>query len=156
MAIITSPITDEGAVLTVLVGVSANRQRMLEKMSFPVPVPVQVKALLDTGSSDSAFQASVFKALQLTPIGKMYISTPSTDPSALHDADTFDVSVTFRSGNQTILIESIQPFVTNGFDPTVETAQALIGRDILNRCVFNYNGQTRQFALVLNGSNPLP
>jgi hypothetical protein len=46
MSLVTGPITRHGAIVDVLVGVSQNRQRLLEKNNFPVPERVPLRAII--------------------------------------------------------------------------------------------------------------
>ena len=55
MPLLTGPLTPGGAIIDVLVGVSRPRLALLLKHQFPVPVPVHVRAVIDTGASVSGF-----------------------------------------------------------------------------------------------------
>lgn len=92
MPLLTGPLTPGGAVIDVLVGVSRPRRALLLKHQFPVPVPVHVRAVIDTGASVSGFSPRVFGALDLTPVGQVSILTPSTPADAPHESDLYDVS----------------------------------------------------------------
>ncbi len=55
MSLITGPITSDGAVVIVSVGVSDNRRKALERVGFPVPHPFPSKHnwIPDHGQPDS-------------------------------------------------------------------------------------------------------
>jgi hypothetical protein len=59
-----------------------------------------------------------------------------------------DVSLLLVSGMQTTLLPSIHTIVSDDFSPQDE-AQALIGRDVLDLCVFNYFGPHKAFSLAI-------
>ena len=50
MPIITGEVTDRGAVVDILVGVSRSRQEELERSARLVPERIQIRAEVDTGS----------------------------------------------------------------------------------------------------------
>lgn len=78
MPYLSGPFTRGGAVLDVLVGVPTARAALLRRHSFPVPEPLPVRALIDTGSSVSGFAPRVFSALDLTRFDQIKVLTPST------------------------------------------------------------------------------
>jgi len=85
--------------------------------------------------------------LSLTPTGKVSLTTPSTGATP-HDADQYDVGLILPAATgapplilRTIPVVSSYLLVAQGF-------HALIGRDILDRCLFVYNGDARLFTLA--------
>jgi hypothetical protein len=146
MSIITGQITDrDGAAIVVLVGVSGNRQRVLNKAGFPVPERVQVIAQLDTGSFVTAFAPEVYQSLGIDRFGTIQVRTPSTRRGEPSVCNQFDVSVTLVAGDRQVSFASVHAIASSDFDPAEEGVQAIIGRDILNRCVFNYYGTHKEF-----------
>lgn len=146
MSIINGAITQDGATILVLVGVSLNRRRALEKMGFPVPQEIVVNAQLDTGSFITGFTPELFQTLGVGPVDEIAIHTPSTRRGQPCNCPLFDVGVTLVSGTDRYTLPSITVIETGGFEHG-EPVQAIIGRDILNRCVFQYNGPHRDFSL---------
>ena len=153
MPLISGSITWGGALVAVRVGVSRNRKKLLEKLGMPVPDGISISAQLDTGSFATGFQPSVFRALGIEPFRKLKIRTPSTKPGAPHDCDQFDVSVTFYSGMDPIVIPSVHAIASDDFDdPNDEEGdgvQAILGRDIWNLCKLGYFGPEQTFDLAL-------
>jgi hypothetical protein len=147
MPLISGEITREGAVIPVLVGVSRNRQKVLERNRLPVPEKIPVLAQIDTGSDISAFMPEVFEALDIRRIDEVPVRTPSTDPEELYKADLHDVSITLVSGTTQYYLPSLQVIVTKDFEDNPDSAKALLGRDVLDRCVFEYAGPHKRFTL---------
>jgi hypothetical protein len=134
--------------VTAFVGVSAARRAALLAASQPVPNLVQIRALVDTGASGTCIDPSVLKTLSLAPTGNTSVITPSTGNQP-HNADLYDVSflipgslpthVPFSIPNLPVMCAEL--LVPQGF-------HGLIGRDILSRCLFAYNGSTNSFTLA--------
>lgn len=145
MPLHTGTITRHGAVIDSLIGVCAERQKLLTKHGFAVPPPVPVRALIDTGASISGCSAEVFHKLDLKPVEQLQILTPSTRIDAPHTCDLFQVSWSLVAGGAPHLFApSLRVIVADGFHPT-EGIDALIGRDILARCAFEYWGPDDRF-----------
>ncbi len=149
MSLISGEITKDGAAVTVYVAVSVNRQKALERLGFKVPERIPVLAQLDTGSFASGFRASVFQALDIPRFTETPVRTPSTQPGQPHVTDVFDVSIVFAAGSKVIRFPSVRAIVTEDFAEGEEDIQAIIGRDVLDRCSLHYYGPHREFTLAL-------
>jgi predicted aspartyl protease len=119
-----------------LICVSDPRQEALKKAGRPVPIPISVRALVDTGASCTCIDPAIIKRLGLSPIGKTQVHTPSTQGTA-HGCNTYDASLVIRgqSGNLSIGTLAVVETGLNyqGFD-------AILGRNVLSRCMLFYNG----------------
>ncbi len=146
MAHFTLQSSPNGPILNALVAVSQARATALTAAGREVPNAVPVFALVDTGASCTCVDPSVLENLRLTPTGNVSVNTPSTGATP-HSADQYDVALIIPAANgpalvfQTIPVVSSDLFQAQGF-------HALIGRDILNRCVLVYNGNMGQFTLA--------
>ena len=148
MALLTGEITRDGAVVGLLIEVSHRFRQTLVREGKPVPPPQTVRAVIDTGSNATGFVASVLRPLGIKPVGRVPILTPSTTPNAPHFVDRYEVSLTLVSGEgSTLVIPSVFVVAPEEFDHT-EDIQGLIGRDLLNRCVFEYWGPEKSFRLA--------
>jgi hypothetical protein len=74
----------------------------------------------------------------------MSILTPSTGSSP-HPANTFDVGIVIPVATHTFTIPAMQVFESS---LNIQGIQALIGRDILNNCLFVYDGRANIFSLA--------
>ena len=142
----TITLTQQAPIVVMLVGVSAARQQALTAAGQPLPAPQNIRAMIDTGASHTCIDPMVFTALGLQPTGSTPMLTPSTGPTPI-DADTYDVSILIPNGAQqgllipNMAVSASELFVAQGF-------HALIGRDILQRCVLTYNGASAIFTLA--------
>ncbi len=141
---LTLSITPKGPLVSFLCGVSKPRADTLRKARLPVPAPVSVSGLVDTGASISGIDPTILKSLGVVSTGTIPLHTPSTTLGCPHVANQFDVSIVF-----------VHPLITRTWHavPVIESElahqgiQALIGRDILNFCLMTYDGQAGTFTL---------
>src|SRR5437870_1747447 len=143
----TKHLSPQGAIVNAAIMVSAARLAMLEDTAQPVPPPQTILALIDTGASISGVEPAILTALGLTPTGEADIHTPSTGGVPVHTA-TYDVCIGIyagRAGDLHFVSDTVQvaatPLMAHGF-------QALIGTDILKKCIFHYNGADDMFTLA--------
>ena len=114
----------------------------------PVPDLVKIRALVDTGASCTCVDPSVLSALGLTPTGSAMMVTPSTG-STPHQTDQYDVALVIGASSAsqpplvvpTLAVVASELLSRQGF-------HALIGRDVLRRCILNYNGSSGFFTLA--------
>jgi len=129
-----------------VVAASQPRAAALKAADEAVPTPVPIRALLDTGASCTCVDPSVLQALSLTPTGSVSVNTPSTGTTP-HIADQYDVALIIPPGTGAPLIFQTIPVVSSEL-LTAQGFHALIGRDILDKCFFVYNGGVGLFTLA--------
>jgi hypothetical protein len=147
MPYLTDRIGPRGPVIDVVVGVSQTRRRLLQKHGLPVPAVGYVRALIDTGADISGFAPRVFGGLELPPVGKFKILTPSTLPDRPHECDLYDVALSLVAGGRSHLMPESRVMAADCWLPG-EGIEGLIGRDILDQCFFQYMGPDRIFTLA--------
>ena len=144
----TLQLSPQGPLLLAYIGVSAARHTALTAAGLPIPNPVPIQALIDTGASCSCVDPSVLNSLGLTPTGIVTVNTPSTGTRP-HTAQQYDVSIAIpgASPSHIPLFASNVPVVAAQL-LTAQGFQALFGRDILADCLFTYNGSMGNFTLA--------
>jgi hypothetical protein len=147
MAHFTLSIGPEGPMLNALVAVSAPRHAALTQAKQPVPPAVNIRALLDTGASGTCIDPSVMAQLGLTPTNVAMMLTPSTGTTPV-PKNQFDVGLYIpgQSAKHQALIFPTIPVMESDL-LLAQGFHALIGRDILRRCILNYNGDFGYFSL---------
>lgn len=148
MSLLTGQLVGDWAVVDVLVDVSARRRELLSRHNFPIPEAVHVRALLDTGASISGFSPRVFRELDLTPVSKFDVLTPSTPHDAPHVCDLYDVALSLVANGQARPFSDVRVMVADCWHPG-ENLEALLGMDILRQCNFQLFGPEGQFTLAL-------
>jgi len=141
---LTLQISPGGPLVDVLVTASEERREALRRVGQPIPQPIQVRALIDTGASCTCVDPAVLRGLGLTPTGSTPIHTPSTG-GALHNAEQYDVCIIFRNPEISLELPTV-PVVAAELQ--VQGIQALLGRDVLTTCLLVYNGQRGFFTLA--------
>lgn len=144
MPSVNSQITFGGPIIEISIGVSIPRRDLLSSLGMPVSPPGTCKLLIDTGASCTCIDPWVIESLNIVPSGFTTIHTPSTNSGSNHQCSQFDVCLSIphphihRHFHNIPVIES--NFVHQGID-------GLLGRDILEGCVFIYNGETGFYTL---------
>jgi hypothetical protein len=136
-----------GPIIQVQAEIPAALARMLQAASQPIPKPVEGFALVDTGASITSIDAPLLAQLGVNPVGTVNVGTAG----GRRRQSTYPVRLTFPG---TAFPGFEHPAVL-GVDLAGQLALperpliALIGRDILRRCVLVYNGTAGMFSLSL-------
>jgi len=140
---ITSEISSQGALLDIFLDISQARKVTLKTAGRPYPQPIKVKALIDTGASCTCVDPSVIQALDITPTGAGAVSTPLTGESP-QICNKYDITVLLVHPEIQYQIGAIPVLETKVFGQGI---QALIGRDVLSKCLLTYNGNIDQYTI---------
>jgi len=109
----------------------------MKNAGTPVPAPIPVSMMVDTGASTTVIQTGLAQQLGLQPVGTLSVNTPS---SANVQCNTYAVRL--------LLPENLVAGVVAIEAPLVgQNIQGLIGRDLLQHGVLIYLGKENQFTL---------
>lgn len=146
MSVLTDALSPEGAMVDLRIGWSTARIKGLRARHSPIPQPVEVRAIIDTGDEVSALDTQVVRSLNL-PIGG-FTATNMPALGGMNITMDHDVNLTILapngSGQGNLLIPDL---LILDLDLGAVGYQALLGRDVLVRCRFLYDGQAGQFTL---------
>jgi len=122
-------------------------QTMLRRRNGQVvPSPIEVDALIDSGADISCVDPSVL--VGLNPTVKTVIPTNVPAISGLGYSSQYIVDMTVLDpGGNPINNLSFRDSTLTEINLNTIGIHALIGRDILSRCVFTFNGPTNTFSL---------
>lgn len=135
-----------GPIVNAAVMVSEGRRAALQAEKKQIPTMRPVRALIDTGASFTSVEPEVIEALALTPTGTVDIVTPSTGKD-VHTTSTYDVDLIIGAGPNEIPLVIRNLRIATAELYLKQGIHALIGRDVLQRCVLIYNGATNSFSL---------
>ena len=147
MPVLVSPLQPDGAIVEVLIGWSASDVHKLRTALKPIPAALSGSALLDTGAEITCLDVSLVHALGLPVGGVVLANVPALGAPAGTIYRDISLTVVHPSGNPhdnlrepnlTALEVNLGPL---GY-------QMLIGRDLLARCRFLYNGPRGRFRLA--------
>ena len=132
-------------IVDLLVGIPSAFRRNLQSSGRPIPVPVKLRAVIDTGfSGNILINETCVKQFGLKPKGWNKVGFPRDKEEryfALY-AWEIDLSIKFPNptrGGTSILIDPVSAIVVELIN-SASGAQALIGQGILQACVFTYDG----------------
>lgn len=148
MPTLTGPITADGALVSVLVGVSEARRQALLRVGFSVPAPLPVRAVLDTGSFVTLADARAITALGVAPHRRQMFLTSATG-STPHVRDVYKLSLTLlNDGGAPLAYWPFVDVIPATFPPT-DVVQGVIGRDLLATAIFHFDGKGGTFTLTV-------
>ncbi len=141
------PLTERGAEIQLLVGVNAREGAALQRSGLPVPQPVNLNGVVDTGTMYSLVDAHWLDQLAIAPVGEASVGVVGVrSPIACNQ---FEISLTIihpaLPRGQKRLFKSLPVLGADLKNATGD--EALLGQDVLTRCRFVYDGRARTFSL---------
>ena len=141
---LTQQISIGGPVVEVVIGVSLPRRKVLEAQKIKVPLPIQIRALVDTGASCTCIDPSVLSSLQLTRTGLTPMHSPTTGGIPAQ-TNLFDVSIVLINPKLSYTLQIVRVAETM---LELQGIKGLIGREVLENCLLVYDGQHKIFTLA--------
>jgi hypothetical protein len=145
MAQFTAALTSEGMELPVMVGLSSRDMRALQTAGLPVPQPVVVTGIIDTGSNCCCISPRVASLLGIIPIRQGSTQTAGgTVPVNLYKVGL----LLPRPGSTTEFLAVADSWTVAELSATVSGIEAIVGRDLLAQLLLVLNGPRNEFALA--------
>lgn len=147
---ITLPLQADGPLVAIQIGFPAPQIQAMRKQGLAIPAPIQVFALIDSGAEASFIDTTAFAPIRFA--GLVHRRIVITNIPALGGVNAaMEYAVGLR-----ILHPSNDPkrdLVVGRHDIFEQSLgalgyQALIGRDILSRCMFILDGPSNSFTLA--------
>lgn len=143
----TLQVENKGPMLNAMISVSEARFNALSAADMPIPNGVPAQGLVDTGASCTCIDHSIVDRLGLEPSGEATLVTPSTTDEAM-TTEQYDIGLAIFAGTDE------PPHLARNL-PVIATSllehqgfHALIGRDVLSRCVLIHNGVLGAYTLA--------
>jgi hypothetical protein len=139
------PITADGFSLTVLIGLTKPDTQTLLNAGKPIPRPIWVRALIDTGSYATMLAPDVLRQLGVAVFRRTTTQTVSgTAPVQLYRVS---LSVPGPAGPAGLMFTAPDLVVGElGVKPA--NADALIGLDVVRQCLMVVDGPGKQFTVA--------
>src|SRR5258706_11386481 len=138
---------DGGLLVFALIGLSEARRAALAASNQPIPAPVTVSALIDTGASCTCVDSSILTGLNLTPTGTATVRTPTTGSQpAVVDQYDIGLAIPATPGASPLILATI---------PAIKAELAnqrflvLIRKDITQRSIIVYERRNRNLTLAV-------
>jgi hypothetical protein len=112
------------------------KELALEKKNVP---EIGIWALIDTGASSTAVSHKIIKRLKLQPRSMVRVHTSNKRSEVRTE---YDVSLEFETGAYLSLLRVIDAHLPH------QNIDCLIGRDVLQFGVFEYNGVKKEITLT--------
>ena len=147
MPYLTIPILANGPLADVIVEVGARRAATMRNAGQPIPQSVHLRALLDTGADCTFADTRHIPFLSLLPFQIVLVGDGR---GSFVMAPQYEASLTVvhPSGNRRDnLVLRDHPLADRILDPTLGY-EVLIGRDILDLCLFVYDGRGKTVTLA--------
>lgn len=141
---LTQQISTLGPVLDLLVGPSVPRATALRRAGVAAPPQLSIRGLIDTGASGTCLDPTCVASLSLAPTGQVPIHTPSTAGKP-EIYPQYDVSLVLLHPSLHVTLPTVAVISTHLVNLGIH---ALIGRDVLSRCLLVYDGSAGQFSLA--------
>ena len=134
-----------GPILNVEVSLPGSLAEILSEKGDPIPAPAAGWALLDTGASRTCVDGETISGLGVNPIGLVPVG--SAAGQAQHSL--YPARLRFPAEGLDIDFSSVVSVDLTGQAVEGQPITALIGRDLLARCMLVYNGPGGFFTLAL-------
>lgn len=147
MPVVRGVITSAGALVTIQIGVDQAQRQQILRSGRVIPQPVKLKALIDIGADCCCVDPAAIASLGLLLRGPQFANVPASGGLALAIEREAALRIVHPSGDPAR--DFVEPLV-----PLVELPlglrgyKALLGRDLLARCRFRYDGPAGTFALA--------
>ncbi len=142
---LTFPISPDGCALQILIGLHGKEMAALYAAGKPIPNPVWVRGLVDSGTDITCVAPRVMHQLGLVIAG----STSTQTAGGSVNVNLFDVSLTItdpaKPSTHTLVREHL---VIMELLHALPTFEALIGMDVLAQCLLILDGPGQQFTLA--------
>ena len=147
MPILRQPLEPEGAVIAIIVGLSNATVRGLRSQHQPIPQPFECRALLDCGADTTCVDSRLIEAMNIPHSGFTFANVPSLQEGTTLET-MHDLSLTILHPSQDprdfLLLRNwrVMELPSGSLD-----YQVLIGRDILAKTQFVFDGINQHFSL---------
>jgi hypothetical protein len=145
MAQLRLPITSDGPTLPVMIGLPSQMMASLQAMGQPISAPLQVRGVIDTGTDVTAVSANLLRQLGVTSAASGTTNTV-TGPVRVN---LYEISLSVPASTPPASFLVVRPdLIVMELTAVLPDVDLLLGRDILDECLFFYDGPARQFLLA--------
>jgi hypothetical protein len=144
MPIISGLITNDGAIIEVMIGLTPSQTALRRSHGQPIPSPLLLRAQIDNGASQTCIDLQCVLTLGLLSTATRAMVTP-TKSGASQTLDAYDVSVTLVHSATNLFLPQVEVVGASMF---LQGFDVLLGRDVLKHCLFVQDGPAGVFSLA--------
>lgn len=145
MAHLRLPLTANGLTLPVMIGLPAPAIISLKASGQPLPAPITVRGVIDTGTDVTAVAPNLLLQLGATPTN----STTTQTVGGSIPVDLYEISLSIHGTSPSTGIFYATPtLLVIGLPSSIPAIDLLLGRDVLDECILIYDGPGRDFLLL--------
>jgi len=134
-----------GPVMRTQIAIPSLLVEFLSDRNLSVPQPIEGIGLIDTGASTSCVDQGVIEQLEVRPVG---VGTAVTAGGVV-EQNLYPVRFVFPDQKMVIEFGSVMGVNLEQYTVMDKKLVALVGRDVLARCVLIYNGVAGSYTLCL-------
>src|SRR6266446_2806673 len=138
-------LASNGPILDISVSIPQALANLYARQQIPLPSPITGIALIDTGATRSCVHRPIMSQLGVNPIG--VVTTGTAAGPASHNL--FPTHFTFPAGGIDLDFSAVAGVDLSGQIINGQQLIALIGRDVLSRGIFVYNGPLGAFTFAM-------
>jgi Aspartyl protease len=144
--ITASLVHDSGAIVRVEVGLSIVELKRRRHERLPIPQMKTINALIDTGTQITCLSPDCAKSLDIPLTGVRLVNAPGITGVIPTTFREIRLSISTTTSEAAVLIDV--PYLPIAeLDLTGMEFDAVLGRDVLKKCVFIYDGPNESFTL---------
>ncbi len=131
-------------IISLYVGLNLAEIEYRREIGEPVLTPLPLRALVDSGASRTLIVETFLRDLGLVPVGETEFNTASTGLRTVSTRE-YAVELTLNEDTAGSLATNLRVVAAENLSGL--GVDALLGRDVLDRCLLVYNGPRRQFTI---------
>jgi hypothetical protein len=144
MAYLRLPITGSGPELPVLIGLPGIVTTSLKASGQPIPAPLLVRGVIDTGTDITGVVANQLSQLGILPA---FRSSTHTAGGSVR-VDIYEISLSVPGPDPSAGLLVVRPdLLVMELAAGLPDVDLLLGRDVLDECLFVYDGRGKHFLL---------
>lgn len=143
MPVLTFPVQADGLLVDAMIGLDRSELQALIAAGQPLPVPLLIRGVIDTGADVTAVAPSILARLGVPP-GKTVQTHTAGGPV---NTSIYDVSFSIPAIRKRMAPFVVPQLTVTELKHSPPNIDVLIGLDVLLQCHFHLDGPARQFSL---------
>ena len=144
MPTLTLPVQSEGLLVDLVIGLGSNQAQGLLASGQPIPGPILVRGILDTGADCSAVSRGLVQSLSLVGSGSVQTHTPAGSLTVL----LYEASLSIVPPGSAVPLFTVPQLLVTELRHAAPGIAVLVGLDVMLQGVLALDGPARKFSLT--------